>query len=166
LLFQNNLELRPSGGYLGNFGILKVKNGQVVSLEIHDTNIFDGFGRIKTEPPQPIKDYLKIDNWQMRDANWSPDFPTSAQQAEYFYKLQGGQEEFDGIIGINAALLPDLLKLTGPVYLEKFDKRFESKDVLEQLEYEIEKGYVERGIEPGERKTIFKALVKKEQRFY
>jgi len=57
--------------------------------------------------------------------------------------------------------LPDLLRLTGPVYLEKFDKRFESKDVLEQLEYEIEKGYVERGIEPGERKTIFKALVKK-----
>jgi hypothetical protein len=160
LLFQNNLELRPSGGYLGNFGILKVKNGQVVSSEIHDTNIFDGFGKIKTDPPQPIKDYLKIDNWQMRDANWSPDFPTSAQQAEYFYQIQGGQEEFDGIIGINAVLLPDLLELTGPIYLEEFNKKFESKDVLYQLEYEVEKGYIERGIDPGERKTILKALVK------
>ena len=160
LLFQNNLELRPSGGYLGNFGILKVKNGQVVSSEIHDTNIFDGFGKIKTDPPQPIKDYLKIDNWQMRDANWSPDFPTSAQQAEYFYNLQGGQEEFDGIIGINAAILPDLLELTGPIYLAEFNKKFESKDILYQLEYEVEKGYIDRGIESGERKTVFKALVK------
>ena len=44
LLFQNNLELRPSGGYLGNFGIIKVKDGSPVSFEIHDTNIFDGFG--------------------------------------------------------------------------------------------------------------------------
>lgn len=160
LLFQNNLELRPSGGYLGNFGILKIKNAQVVSLELHDTNIFDGFGKIKTNPPQPIKDYLKIDNWQMRDSNWSPDFPTAAQQVEYFYHLQGGQEEFDGIIGINAALLPDLLELTGPIYLEEFNKKFESKDVLYQIEYEVEKGYIERGIETGERKTVFKALVK------
>ena len=160
LLFQNNLELRPSGGYLGNFGILKVKNGQVTSLEIHDTNIFDGFGQVQTEPPQPMRDYLGINNWQMRDANWSPDFPTAAQQVEYFYHLQGGQEEFDGIIGINAAVLPDLLELTGPIYLEEFNKKFESKDILYQLEYEIEKGYVQRGIEPGERKTLFKALVK------
>ncbi|MEA3293175.1 MAG: hypothetical protein U9P88_01785, partial [Patescibacteria group bacterium] len=29
------------------------------------------------------------------------------------------------------------------------------------LEYEVEKGYIERGIEAGERKTVFKALVKK-----
>jgi len=45
LLFQNNLELRPSGGYLGNFGIIKVKNGKPIIFEVHDTNIFDGFGK-------------------------------------------------------------------------------------------------------------------------
>ncbi|NQV00634.1 MAG: DUF4012 domain-containing protein [Parcubacteria group bacterium] len=161
LLFQNNLEIRPSGGYLGTFGILKVKNGQPCFFEVHDTNIFDGFGTIKTEPPQPIKDYLKIDNWQMRDGNWSPDWPTSAQQVEYFYQIQGGEEKFDGIIGINAAILPNLLKLTGPIYLEEFDKEFKAEDVLYELEYEVEKGYVQRGIIPGERKSIFKALIKK-----
>ena len=51
LLFQNNLELRPAGGYIGNFGIVKVKNGNPISFEIHDTNIFDGFGKIQTDPP-------------------------------------------------------------------------------------------------------------------
>jgi len=160
LLFQNNLEIRPSGGYLGTFGILKVKNGQPSFFEIHDTNIFDGFGKIKTEPPQPIKDYLKIDNWQMRDGNWSPDWPSSAKQVEYFYQIQGGQEKFDGIIGINATVLPNLLKLIGPIYLEEFNKEFKAEDVLYELEYEVEKGYVDREINPGERKKIFKALIK------
>jgi len=159
LLFQNNLELRPSGGYLGNFGIIKVENGNPTVFETHDTNIFDGFGKIVTEPPMPMHNYLGIDNWQMRDGNWSPDFRVSAKQVEYFYELQGGQENFDGIIAINAEILPDLLELTGPIYLQEFNKEFKSEDVLYQLEYEIEKAYVDRNIEEGERKKIFKALV-------
>jgi len=159
LLFQNNLELRPSGGYLGNFGIMKVKNGKPTVFEIHDTNIFDGFGKIVTEPPMPMRNYLGINNWQMRDGNWSPDFKISAKQVEYFYHLQGGQENFDGIIAINATILPRLLELTGPVYLQEFEKEFKSKDVLYQLEYEVEKAYVDRNIDAGERKKIFKALV-------
>jgi len=160
LLFQNNLELRPSGGYIGNFGIIKIENGKPVVFEIHDTNIFDGFGKMRTDPPKPMQDYLGINNWQMRDGNWSPDFGISAEQVEYFYRLQGGQENFDGVIAVNATILPDLLKLTGPVYLEEFEKEFKSEDVLYQLEYEVEKGYFNRGIEEGERKKIFKALVK------
>ncbi|MBU1563817.1 DUF4012 domain-containing protein [Patescibacteria group bacterium] len=160
LLFQNNLELRPSGGYIGTFGILKMKNAQIKSFEVHDTNMFDHFGTVQTNPPQPIKDYLKVTNWQMRDGNWSPDFPTAAQQVEYFYHLQGGQEEFDGIIGVNAIVLEDLLKLIGSVYLSEFDKQFNSEDVLYQVEYEVEQGYTQRGIDYGQRKTVFKALIK------
>ncbi|MFH0805788.1 MAG: DUF4012 domain-containing protein [Patescibacteria group bacterium] len=160
LLFQNNLELRPSGGYLGSFGIIKVENTKIKSFEMHDTNMFDHFGTVQTEPPQPIKDYLKVNNWQMRDSNWSPDFPTAAQQVEYFYHLQGGQEEFDGIIGINATVLSSLLNLTGPIYLADFDKTFKAKDVLYQIEYEVEQGYTQRGISYGQRKTALKVLVK------
>ena len=96
----------------------------------------------------------------MRDGNWSPDFPTAAQQVEYFYHLQGGQEEFDGIIGVNAIVLEDLLKLIGSVYLSEFDKQFNSEDVLYQVEYEVEQGYTQRGIDYGQRKTVFKALIK------
>ncbi|MBU1289864.1 DUF4012 domain-containing protein [Patescibacteria group bacterium] len=160
LLFQNNLELRPSGGYLGAFGIIKIKNAGVVSFEMHDTNIFDGFGKVQTEPPQPMKEHLGISNWQMRDGNWSPDWPTAARQVEYFYRLQGGTENFDGVIALNASVLPDLMELIGPAYLEEFDKEFVAETVLYDLEYETERGYLERGIDAGERKTVYKALVK------
>jgi len=158
LLFQNNLELRPSGGYLGNFGIVKIENGKINHLGIHDTNIFDGFGKVVTEPPYSFKEYLNVNNWQMRDSNWSPDFSVAAQKAEYFYHLQGGEEEFDGIIAVNASLLPHFIDFSGPIYLAEFNKEFVAEDALYQLEYEVEKGYVSRGIKEGERKTVFKAL--------
>ncbi len=161
LLFQNNLELRPSGGYLGSFAILKINNAKITHLGIHDTNIFDGFSQAYTQPPQPLADYLGIDNWQMRDANWSPDFLVSAMQIEDFYHLQGGQESFDGIIAVNASVLPKILEVTGPVYLSEFDKEFKAEDVLYQLEYEVEKNYFNRGIDPGERKTALKSLIRK-----
>jgi len=159
LLFQNNLEIRPSGGYIGNFGILKVKNGQKTFFESYDTTVFDWNNKNQTEPPLPIKKYLKVSNWQMRDSNWSADFPTSAKQAEYFYHLQGGIEQFDGIIAINADFLPALLKWTGPIYLKKYNKTFDSKNVLYGLEYEVEKGYVEKNIDISQRKAAFKELL-------
>jgi len=49
--------------------------------------------------------------------------------------------------------------LTGSIYLQEFDKEFKSEDALYQLEYEVEKAYVDRNIEEGERKKIFKALI-------
>ncbi len=161
LLFQNNLELRPSGGYLGSFAIIKFKNAKITHLGIHDTNIFDGFGQEQTQPPQPLQDHLGIENWQMRDGNWSPDYLISAKQVKDFYHLQGGEETFDGIIAVNATVLSRLLEIIGPVYLTNLDKEFTSENVLYELEYEVEKNYFNHGIEQGERKSALKIFIKK-----
>ena len=40
ILFQNNMEIRPGGGYIGSFGILKVKDGQVTDIQTHDLSNF------------------------------------------------------------------------------------------------------------------------------
>jgi len=156
LLFENNMELRPAGGYLGSFGIIKVKNGKFTHLEIHDTNIFDGFGKIQTEPPWPIKKYLHISNWQMRDSGWSPDFPTAAKKAEYFYHLQGGKENFDGIIAITPPILKSILDLTGPLKFEGHN--YTKENVILDLEYQIEQNYYKKGIPEGERKNLLKKI--------
>ena len=41
ILFQNNLELRPGGGFIGSFGIMKIKNKRISFVDTHDTNVFD-----------------------------------------------------------------------------------------------------------------------------
>lgn len=160
ILLQNNLELRPGGGFIGAFGILKIENGRVIEIDIHDTNVFDD--RISTgiTPPYPMPETLNIKNWEMRDSNWSPDFPENAQKATYLYKLQGGGEEFDGVVAVSTEILNSFLEAVGPVEIEGFPGEYNSENAIVKLEYQVEKGYKEQDIEKGKRKYIMKYLAK------
>ncbi|MFH0929743.1 MAG: DUF4012 domain-containing protein [Candidatus Moraniibacteriota bacterium] len=154
ILFQNNMELRPGGGFIGSFGILKAKNGKVSEFQIHDTGVFDGRVSGTEQPPYPMAEMLHIKSWQMRDSNWSPDFKINAEKAEYFYKLGQGSENIDGVIAINTEVLNSILKITGPIKIPGYPGEYNNESAILQLEYQVEKGYVEQGIAKGERKSI------------
>lgn len=158
LLFQNNLEIRPGGGFLGSFGILKVKDGKISSVEVHDTNVFDARINSNIQPPYPMGEMLNINDWELRDSNWSPDFPINAEKAEYFYHLEGGQENFAGAVAISTEILTTFLKVLGPVTLENYPGEYNSENAIVKLEYQVEKGYKEQEIEKGKRKYVMKDL--------
>lgn len=158
LLFQNNWELRPGGGFIGSFGILKIKNGQLTSLDIHDTGNFDGRIPDTIKPPYPMEQTLGIDSWKLRDSNYSPDFPTNAQRAIEFYKLGEGSESFDGVIGITTNVLVSLLDITGPIQVPGYPGVYDSETGIYTLEHQVEKGYVNQGIPLGERKSVMSDL--------
>ncbi len=160
VLFQNNMELRPGGGYIGSFGILKVKNGKITNLETHDLSNFDGRIPSAIEPPYPMRETLRIDSWKLRDSNWSPDFSENAKKAEYFYQLGQGQENFDGVVAINTNVLNSFLKITGPVTLPDYPGTFNSENAVLSLEYQVEKGYAGQEIDLGDRKLIMNELAK------
>jgi hypothetical protein len=158
ILFQNNLELRPGGGFIGSFGILKVRDGAVVEFSTHDTANFDGRIPSTVAPPYPMGTLLRIDSWKLRDSNFSPDFPTNARQAMAFYALGEGQEHFDGVIGITTEVLESVLSLTGPVTLEGFPGTYSAEKAVLDLEYQVEQGYRTQNIAVGERKSVLKTL--------
>ena len=158
VLFQNNLELRPGGGFIGSFGIMKIKNGKLSDLQVHDTGIFDSRVPNSETPPAPLADILGIKSWKMRDSNWSPDFATDAKEAERFYKLGQGQENFDGIISLNSNVLNSFLAIGGPVRIDGYPGEFNDQSGILSLEYQVEKGFEEQGIEKGARKDIMKDL--------
>lgn len=160
LLFQNDMELRPGGGFIGSFGILKAKNGKVGDIQIHDTGVFDGRVPDTEQPPYPMAEMLHIKSWQMRDSNWSPDFRVNAEKAEYFYKLGQGGENFDGVIAINTKVLNSILEITGPVKIADYPGEYNDETAILQLEYQVEKGYQEQGIMKGERKSVMKDMAK------
>src|SRR3989344_4137881 len=87
ILFQNSLELRPGGGFIGSFGILKIKDGAILHFSVHDTGNFDGRIPSTVEPPYPMRETLRINSWKLRDSNYSPDFHENAKWAETFYQL-------------------------------------------------------------------------------
>jgi len=86
-LFQNNSELRPTGGFIGTYGILKIHNGEMVSFETDNIYNLDRAPQyiLQEEAPAPIAKYLEQKYWSLRDINWSPDFPTTAEKALYMY---------------------------------------------------------------------------------
>lgn len=153
-LLLNNTELRPGGGFIGVYGVVKVADGNIESFFTDDVYAIDGPSEawLKETPPAPIARYLNK-RWFMRDANWSPDFVVSAAEVERFYHLERGPaSKFDGVIGITPDLVGKLLAITGPIEID--GHQFNASNVTEELEYQVEKGYIQGGVSHFDRKDI------------
>ncbi len=158
ILFQNNLELRPGGGFIGSFGILKIRDGSITHFAVHDTGNFDGRIPDTIAPPYPMKETLNIPSWKLRDSNYSPDFSENAKWAEEFYHMGKGEEKFDGIVAITTNVLTSFLRITGPVELEGYPGTYGEDNAILDLEYQVEQGYLKQNIEFGERKSVMGIL--------
>jgi len=114
VLAQNEDELRPTGGFISAAGHVHLENGYVTELDIADSYSFDDFSKPYPWPPYPLYEYMGAEYWLLRDANWSPDFPATAETAAGLYLLSTGIE-VDGVIAIDQAALEYLLESIGPV---------------------------------------------------
>lgn len=158
-LLQNNRELRPAGGFIGTYGILKLDAGEIHTFTTDNTyNLDDQAKDAVTElAPAPIAAHTTTQNWLMRDSNWSPDFPTSARKAEEKYHEEGGPEEsIDGVIAVTPTFIESLLTLTGPVTVDGIE--FTEDNLFETLEHEVEFAFLQKGIATSERKEVIGKL--------
>lgn len=137
VLFQNNMELRATGGFIGSFALMSLENGKLYDFVVHDVYSADGQLKGHVEPPWPIKEYLGEANWYMRDSNWDPDFPTSARRAEWFLD-KTMQLEVDGTIGLNVYTLAELLRALGPINIPDYNEEINADNVFERAEYHSE----------------------------
>jgi len=114
ILLQNEDELRPSGGFISGVAELTVAGGRVVSWRFQDSYAVDDLSRPYPEPPVPLQQTMLADLWLFRDANWSPDFPTSAEQAIALYAIGQGVEA-DGVLAIDQQGIRLLVEALGPL---------------------------------------------------
>ena len=137
LLLQNSNELRPTGGFIGSYAVLILEKGKIKSLNLDD--IYNPDGQIDTrgivsDIPAPLAEFLDEDVMHIRNANWSPDFPSSAASIEdLFFKLDG--TTFDGVIALDLDLVKSVLDVTGPVFLAAFNEEVSSENVYERAQY-------------------------------
>ncbi|MBN1325644.1 DUF4012 domain-containing protein [Candidatus Falkowbacteria bacterium] len=182
-LLQNNSELRPTGGFIGTYGILKLQDGEIKAFQTDNIyNLDKSTQPILKEPsPLPIAKYLEQKNWSLRDINWSPDFPTTAQKALYMYEQENKileqlkregkpltseqgtiitdtipYEKVDGVIAVTPETVEDLLKLTGPITVEGV--MFTDENLTDQLEYIVGQEFREKGVPISARKEIIMKL--------
>jgi hypothetical protein len=127
VLFQNNMELRPGGGFIGSYGLLTIKNGTINSFAINDVYNADGQLTGHVEPPFALRRYLGAAHWYLRDSNFDVEFTRNAGQAAVFLNLSTGQK-VDGVIAMDISFLRTLLEKTGPVYVPSLNKTVTAKN--------------------------------------
>lgn len=137
VLFQNNMELRPTGGFIGSFALVSFDGGRLTEMNAFDVYSADGQLKGHVEPPAPIKKYLGEANWFLRDSNWDPDFPISAERAEWFLDKEIDRQ-VDGVVALDLEVAKGILLATGPVLLPDFNQAFDYKNLYENLQNEIE----------------------------
>lgn len=137
VLFQNNAELRPTGGFIGSFALATFYKGRLVDLNVQDVYEADGQLKGHVEPPPPIEKYLGEAGWFLRDSNWSPDFPTSAQRAAWFIDKELGLS-IDGVVAVDLELAKGLIAETGEVELPDFGDVVTPKNLYEKTQYAAE----------------------------
>jgi hypothetical protein len=141
VLFHNDGELRGTGGFMTAYGILRVDKGKVAAEKSSDIYDLDNKFKERLQPPAPIKKYLKVPYWYLRDMNYSPDFKQNMDLFYSYYKNIKGEPKIDGIIGVDTNFLVSLLKILGPTDVPGFgrfsaetDPRCDCPQVVYQLE--------------------------------
>ncbi|MDD5590025.1 MAG: DUF4012 domain-containing protein [Candidatus Portnoybacteria bacterium] len=138
LVFQNNSEMRPTGGFIGTYGILDLDNGQIKNIFIDGIFNPDGQLQEKIIPPSPIQ---KISTaWSMHDSNWFADFPSSAKKMMWFFEKTGGPTT-DGVIALTPTIIERLLEQTGPIDLPQYGVLLDADNFVELTQYKVELDY-------------------------
>lgn len=137
VLLQNNMELRPGGGFIGSYALVTVNQGKVKHVTIH--NVYDADGQLKghVEPPSVLRRYMQP-NWFLRDSNFDVDFAQDAANAAFFLKQETGQT-VDGVIGVDLSFVKALLALTGPVYVPSYNQTVTTNNFFLLTETHAEK---------------------------
>jgi hypothetical protein len=140
VLLQNNFELRPTGGFIGTYALLKIKEGIINQFSVYDVYEADGQLKGNVSPPQPIATYMNQPNWFLRDSNWDPDFLKSAKQAQWFLEKETGIQT-DGVIGVDIEALKNILEAVGPLYVPDYNTKVSSDDFYLKLQSETEANF-------------------------
>ena len=129
LLAQNEQELRATGGFISSVALLRLSEGRILELDFRDSYAVDDLSQPHPDAPRPLEEYMLAQIWLLRDANWYPDFPTSAQVARDLYEQDQGMS-VDGVIAADLTAMQLLVGAMEPIPLEGYDEEVTAANVV------------------------------------
>ena len=141
VLFQNDKELRATGGFLTAYARFRMVKGKPVLEKADDIYTLDAALKKTYPAPREITTFHKgVNVLNIRDSNLSPDFKTSMMQFESMYKNTTGNEPIDGIIAVDTHVLVETLRILGPmtVYGKTFSAEIDKRCDCPKAVYELE----------------------------
>lgn len=141
IFFANNMELRPGGGFIGSFAVVKLEDYEVGELRVYDVYDADGQLTAHVDPPKAISKYLGVPHWFLRDSNFSPDFPTNYQKALFFLEKELGMSNFDGSVLITTTSVENILSAFDNLYLPDYRETINAKNFYLKTQFQVEKNF-------------------------
>ena len=112
MIFQNDKELRPTGGFITGYAVFKVDQGSISLQKSEDIYPLDDSIPNKPSAPAAILKYFPgVYQLNLRDSNISPDFMVSMKTFKSLYQQSNGDQNIDGIIAIDTNVLVSTIKI-------------------------------------------------------
>lgn len=154
VLFQNNMELRPGGGFIGSYALFEIENAQIRNFKVYDVYDADGKMKAHIEPPFGLRRYLGASHWFLRDSNFDVDFTKDAELAAQFLQQETG-EKVQGVIAVNTTFMRRIISALGSVTVPEYNEKVTANNF-----YLLTQTHAEKDFFPGstQKKDFLRAL--------
>ncbi|MGB5060821.1 MAG: DUF4012 domain-containing protein [Candidatus Promineifilaceae bacterium] len=116
VIAQNEDELRPTGGFISGAGIITMIDGRIQDFTFTNAYNIDNYLEKPYDiPPEPLEKFMGLELFLFRDANFWPDFPTSAETLMDLYSYGQDAPQLDGAIALDQRFLQLLIEALGTV---------------------------------------------------
>ena len=140
-LSQNPDEVRPTGGFIGTYGLLTADEGQLALPRYAPIHDWTGPRPDAVVPGEVAGSPFDLANppipQTLGNVNNTPDWPRSATLAADLWR-EGGEEPVDGVVTFVPAFLARLLGVLGPVEVPEFAERVTTANLVERFEFYTE----------------------------
>ncbi len=160
ILFQNEQELRPTGGFIQAAALLTFSDGTLISSQVFSSYDIDSMVAGSVAPPEDLPRFLGEQQWYFRDSNWNPDFTSSASKAAWFMTKATGTK-IDGVVGMTLKSTADLVEALGPLEIPEHSEIVTHKNIDALMEYHSEKLLIKGDTSKAYSVLILERLVEK-----
>ncbi|MDQ4133729.1 MAG: DUF4012 domain-containing protein [Actinomycetota bacterium] len=147
-LSQNPDEIRPTGGYIGTYGVITAGPD---GLQLDSFRpIQDFYARHPaavvpgTDAGSPFRSMLPPVDQSLGNVNSTPDFSKAGALAAQLWN-GAGEPPIDGVVSVTPAFLGRLLGVLGPVVVPDYGETVDQSNLIERFDfYTEEENYGER----------------------
>lgn len=155
---QNPDEVRPTGGFIGTYGVLGTSSGKL-KLERYDG--IEGWTRAHPQavvPPEeagsPFRFYDPPLAQTIANVNDSPNWSEASRLALRLWEA-GGEEPVDGTVSFTPAFLARAIAVLGPVEVPGYGETVDAGNVVDRIDFHT---HVETPPAGADRKDFVAAL--------
>lgn len=137
-LSQNPDEVRPTGGFIGTYGVLTAERGQ---MRLERYQAIEEWTRSRPQADVPTEQAgspFRFHNPPLRrtlgNVNAIPDWPQVAQLAAGLWKA-GGEPPVDGVISFTPGFMARVLAVVGPVSIASHGETVTAENLHDKLDY-------------------------------